>query len=585
VAARDLKYRFAWTFPIVFSPHDSKILYVGGNHVFRTTDQGMSWTAISPDLSLNDRSRQGPSGGEVTGENAGAEIHASCACVVESPHRRGEIWASTDDGLVHVTRDDGAHWHNVTPPGLPELAYVGCVEISAHDADTIYLAATRYKLADYRPYLFRSADGGRNWQSINGDFPVGEITRAVRADPVRRGLLFVGTETGIFFTLDDGLSWSRLPGGLPVVPVYDLKIKGADLVAATHGRSFWVLDDITPLRELADGNTATRLFAPRTTVRTKLHFGALGKLGAGVSFAIAPGIGGGVKTVEQPDGTTLREYLDVGENPPNGAIVYYWLDEHGPVTLTFRDGSGAAIVSFRSDDDNLSAARRPGTRRGLNRFVWDLKYPGPVKLDPALAPARPKPLMPEPDPPSGPAVVPGEYQVELAVGPIVQSARFTVVKDPRLATTAEAYRQQFALLTELTQSLSKLTATVNRIRRIKRQLGALTERLGEAYRDLAGKTRDVGERLSAVEGVLVDVKRQSARDTLRQPAGVNDTLLDLINMAAIADAAPTVSVVAVSRELMDRVDAEVGKVDALVADDVARINRLAAEASVDLIGG
>jgi photosystem II stability/assembly factor-like uncharacterized protein len=587
MAARDLKYRFAWTFPIVFSPHDSNILYVGGNHVFRTTDEGMSWTAISPDLSLNDRSRQAPSGGEITGENAGAEIHATCACIVESPHRRGEIWASTDDGLVHVTRDDGASWRNVTPPGMPELAYVGCVEISAHDPDTIYVAATRYKLADYRPYLFRSADGGRTWQSINGDFPTTEITRVVRADPIRRGLLFVGTETGIFFTLDDGQSWSRLPGGLPVVPVYDLKIKGADLVAGTHGRSFWVLDDITPLRELADSSTSTRLFAPRTTVRTKLHFAALGKLGAGVSFAISPGIGGGIRTVEQPDRTTLREYLDVGENPPNGAIAYYWLDEHasGPVALTFRDAAGAPIIAFGSDDDALSRSRRPSTRRGLNRFVWDLKHPGPVKLDPALAPTRTKPLMTESDPPSGPAVVPGEYQVELTVGSVTQSARFTIVKDPRVAATPEAFRQQFALLTELTQSLSNLNAAVNRIRRIKRQLGALIDRLGEAHPDLAGNARDLGERLSAIEGVLVDVDRQSPRDTLRRPAGLNDTLLDLINMAAIADAAPTVSVVAVSRELMDRVGAEIGKIDALVRDDLTRINRLAAEASVDQVSG
>ena len=215
------------------------------------------------------------SGGDITRESAGAEVHATCACLVESPHRKGEIWASTDDGLVHVTRDDGASWQNVTPPDMPALAYVGCVEISAHDADTVYVAATRYKLADYQPYLFRSSDSGRSWQSISGSFPAGEITRVLRADPVRPGLLFVGTETGIYVTLDDGQSWMRMQGGLPVVPVYDLKIKDTDLVAGTHGRSFWILDDITPLRALADGSAETRLFPPRATIRTKLHFGSL----------------------------------------------------------------------------------------------------------------------------------------------------------------------------------------------------------------------------------------------------------------------------------------------------------------------
>ena len=227
----------------------------------------MSWEEISPDLSLNDKSRQGDSGGHVTRESAGAEVHATCACVVESPHRKGEIWASTDDGLVHVTRDDGASWQNVTPPDMPELAYIGCVEISAHDPDTVYVAATRYKLADYRPYLFRSTDGGRSWQSISDTFPPSEISRVVRADPIRRGLLFVGTESGIYITLDDGQSWTRMPGGLPVVPVYDLKIKDADLVAGTHGRSFWILDDISPLRALADGITGTRLIPPRSAIR------------------------------------------------------------------------------------------------------------------------------------------------------------------------------------------------------------------------------------------------------------------------------------------------------------------------------
>jgi hypothetical protein len=202
--------------------------------------------------------------------------------------------------------------------------------------------------------------------------------------------LFAGTETGVYCSLNDGRNWMRMGGGLPVVPVYDLKIKGADLVAGTHGRSFWILDDITPLRNVADGKERCRPFAPRTTVRTKLHFGALRNLRpSGVAFAVASGIGGGILTFRKPDGTSGREYLDVGENPPNGAIIYYWLDDvSGPISLTFRDASGAAVASFRSDDSSLAAAKRPPARPGLNRFVWDLKYPGPEKLDLSLAPPR-----------------------------------------------------------------------------------------------------------------------------------------------------------------------------------------------------
>jgi len=583
IAPKDMRYRFAWTFPIVFSPHDSGTLYAGGNHVFRTRDEGMSWEEISPDLSLNDKGRQGYSGG-LTRDSAGAEVHATCASITPSPHRPDEIWASTDDGLVHVTRDGGKTWQNVTPRGMPELAYVGCVEISPHDPDTVYVAATRFKLADYRPHLFRSTDGGRRFDSINGDFPESEITRVVRADPVRKGLLFAGTETGIYFSLNDGRNWTRMGGGLPVAPVYDLKIKGEDLVAATHGRSFWILDDVTPLRGLAGGQAGSRLFEPRTTVRTKLHFGALRNLKpSGVAFAVAMGIGGGIRTFRKPDGTTGREYLDVGENPPNGAIIYYWLDDRvsGPVSLTFRDGSGAVIATFRSDDSALPAAKRPPARPGLNRFVWDLKYPAPETLEVSLAPPRNKPLSEPPDPTAGPTVVPGRYRLEMSRDAETAAAEFSVVKDPRLSTTPEAYQAQFELLRQLTASLGKVNATVNHIRRLKRRLAALAAGPATATGDLAARAAAVADQLSAVEGVLVDVHRESDRDTLRNPAGLNDTLVDLINTVSLADTAPTKQAAAVSKEIMARADAEIGKVERLRATEVAAVNRLALERAAE----
>ena len=562
-------------------------MYAAGNHVFRSRDEGMSWEEISPDLSLNDPARQGPSGGDITAENAGAEVHATCASVVESPHRQGEIWASTDDGLVHVTRDGGESWQNVTPSSMPELAYVGCVEISAHDADTIYLAATRYKLADYRPYLFRSSDGGRSFESINGDFPDNEITRVVRADPVQPGLLFVGTETGVFYSLNDGRNWVRMGSGLPVVPVYDLKIKEADLVAGTHGRSFWILDDITPLRGLADGNEDCRLFQPRTTVRTKLHFGALRSLRpSGIAHALAPGVAGGIRTFRQPDGSSGREYLDLGENPPNGAIVYCWLDEEaaGLVSLAFHDAAGNLIARFCSDDPNLSTAKRPSLRPGLNRFVWDLKYSGPETLDPALAPPRNMPLAEPADPPTGPTVVPREYRVEMSTGSETMAAEFSVVKDPRLYTTPDAYRQQFDQLRELTASLGRVNATVNNIRRLKNWLSLFAGGSQSGADHLAVPAAAAAQQLAAIEAVLVDVHRESPRDVLRHPAGLNDTLVDLISTVSISDTAPTKQAAAVAKEIMARVDAEIGKVDRLVETKIAAINRLALDREVAATG-
>ena len=571
VAPRDLKYRFAWTYPILFSPHDSDVLYVAGNHVFRSRDEGMSWEVISPDLSLNDKSRQDHSGGDVTRESAGAEVHATCACVVESKHRPGEIWASTDDGLVHVTRDGGASWVNVTPPGMPALAYVGCVEISAHDADTVYVAATRYKLADYEAYLFRTVDGGVSWQSINGDFPAGEITRVVRADPETAGLLFVGTETGVFFSADDGAHWARLPGGLPVVPVYDLKIKGSDLIAGTHGRAFWILDDISALRQ----RPAAGLLTPRVAVRTKLHHAALGGLKIGTNFSLTFGIGGGIAVRERPDGSRVREHLDVGENPPMGAVVYYWLEaEAGPVTLRFLDAAGDVVASVRSDDKGIGVGKRPSAKAGLNRYVWDLKYSGPEKIDGSLFTPKVKALVNEPDGAAGPAVVPGAYRVALTVGGATQEAPLTVVKDPRLATTDADYAAQLAVLQDLNAAIGRGNAGVNRIRRLKRQLAALSDRLGEdaALGPAIGAARDG---LTSIEGVLVDVHRVSPRDTLRNPSGLTDTLAGLVAYVANADHRPTRQGLEISAEKIGLVDAELARLEALVATEIAAINHAA----------
>ena len=410
IAPRDMKYRFAWTFPVAFSPHDSNVLYAGGNHVFRTTNEGMSWEVISPDLSLNDKSRQGPSGGDITAESAGAEVHATCACLVESPPRKGEIWASTDDGLVHVTRDNGASWQNVTPPGLPELAYVGCVEISAHDADTVYVAATRYKLADYRPHLFRTDDSGRTWEPITGNLPINEITRVIRADTVRRGLLFIGTETGIYFSLDDGKTWMRMRGGLPVVPIYDLKIKDDDLVAGTHGRSFWILDDITPLRT----RRRRRSIASDPPARDHPHKAAFRldgrRAGPAVTFKRSLTASGVASATHGrcPDGTRRREHLDVGENlRPMARSSTSWLGDdvsepvrtHGPLTWGKPSSSRCAAM------DDTSAGRAPANRAPRSASPLRLGHEAPRGRSASIRHGQcrvKKPLASEPEPQSDP---------------------------------------------------------------------------------------------------------------------------------------------------------------------------------------
>ncbi len=587
IAPRNLKYRFAWTFPLLFSPHDSKTIYAGGNVVFRTRDEGNSWTPISPDLSLNDVSRQDYSGGSLTHDSAGAETHATCASVVESRHRKGEIWASTDDGLVHVTRNDGAAWKNVTPKGMPKLAYVGCVEISPHDADTVYVSATRFKLADYKPYLFQTKDGGKTWKSINGNFPKDEITRVVRADPVRKGLLYVGTETGIFYSLDDGASWSRMRGGIPVVPVYDMKVKDSDLVAATHGRSFWILDDLSPLRQLAGDQKAVKLVTPRTTVCTKLAWSAgMSFTKTGISYSPAFGIGAGTEAVEGADGSRTRQFIDVGENPPNGAIIYYWLpkDADGPVGLTFKTAKGETIVRYVSDNKDAPHHKRPGAKAGLNRFVWDLKYPGPTKIDSSLVVRKYKPFADESDDSSGPAVVPGSYSVTLEIGGKTQTASFVVAKDPRTDTPQKDFEAQFALLRKLNDKLSASNEALNRLRFLKRQLNDLPKRLGERNKALGEEAKALVGKLEAVEAVLIDIKRETPRDVLRNPAGLNDSLLKAISLVAIADAAPTVQARQVAEELLAKVDAQIERLNAINQSDVGALNDALRSANVEVLG-
>jgi hypothetical protein len=373
-----------------------------------------------------------------------------------------------------------------------------------------------------------------------------------------------------------------MPGGLPVTPVYDLKFKDSDLVAATHGRSFWILDDVSGLRGLADGRRSTRLIAPRTAIRTKLHWSAGANVRTGIAYGPAFGIDGSTVMVERPDGTRYREHLDVGENPPGGAIVYYWLDKDvsEPVTLTFRDPASGDIIAFSSGDKDAAPARRPGTKAGLNRFVWDMKYPGPTKIDYGLAPPRPKPLVPDPENPPGPTVVPGTYEVELAVGGAKHTARLTVVKDPRLATSDADYAAQFALHKAIVGSLSKLKEALNRLRRTKKQLLEVAERAEKMDKAIGTRARAIADKLANIESIMVDPQRKSVRDVLRNPAGLNDTLFDMVAMTTTADAAPTSQTKQVSREVMDKVDSEVAKFEALVATELVEFNAALAKAQV-----
>ncbi|RMF84965.1 MAG: glycosyl hydrolase, partial [Nitrospinota bacterium] len=374
--AKDLKYRFQWTFPILISPHDPQVLYTAGNLVFRSTDEGTSWEAISPDLTRNDVSKMEPSGGPITKDTTGAEHYGTIFAFVESPHEAGVFWAGSDDGLIHLSRDGGQTWENVTPPDLPAWTLISMIEPSPHDPATVYVAATRYRLDDFRPYLYKTNDYGKTWTRITSGIPAHDFTRVIREDPARRGLLYAGTETGVYISFDDGASWQSLQRNLPVVPIYDLVVKDNDLIAATHGRSFWILDDLTPLHQLNEQVTRSplHLFSPRPAYRFPPPIGSGRPGGPGKNYRLASGVPATFYERKTPEGETVRDLLDAGQNPPDGVIITYYLREEpeGEVTLTFRDAQGEIIKRFSSQADTQEDSHGPQeprvpARAGMNR--------------------------------------------------------------------------------------------------------------------------------------------------------------------------------------------------------------------------
>jgi len=605
--AKEMMYRFAWTYPIMYSPHDPEIIYAAGNHIFRTKDEGQSWEAISPDLSRNDPSKQEPSGG-LTLDTSGAETYATVFSFIESPHEADLFWAGTDDGLVHISRDGGKKWSEITPPDLPEWTLISMIEPSPTDPATIYMAATRYKLDDYAPYLYKTSDYGATWQKLDS-FPADEITRCVRIDPVQEGLIYVGTETGIFVSFDDGATWQRLQNNLPVVPIYDMVIKENDIVVGTHGRSFWILDDVTPLRTIAAQVQAQKfaaekplLFTPAPTVKMWENWFANIFRGPGKNYMM--GLGSSLTFTEERNdyGEPMRDMLDSGENPPPGVIVYYALPKDvqpDSVSLTFSNVDGSEIHSFYPKpktepkivkgkiEKTPDFKRYLSTAAGLNRFVWNMRYPDCIKPagDAAIENAT-----------TGPVVPPGSYQVTLKVGNNAQTEQFEIQVPPNISATQEDLQAQFDLWVQIHDKLNETNAGAVRVQQVRRQVQEAAKRHAEATVSRNGSNgaskeesavaqaaAALVEKLSAVEQGLIQPDAQSGTDRLRLPGGLNAKLLTLISVVASCDAGPTQACYDVNEHLQKQVDEQLSLLDGLMGDDVAAFNALMAESAVPAV--
>ena len=530
----DMTERFQWTYPIVFAPTDPKTLYVTSQHVWKTTNEGQTWERISPDLSRHDPSTLGDSGGPITLDQTGVETYAVVFALAPSPVDGNVIWAGSDDGLVHVTRDGGKTWSDITPPDLPEFARISLIAASPHEAATAYVAANRYQRADRAPYVYRTHDFGRTWTKIVAGIRAGDFARSIVEDPKRKGLLFLGTETGIYASFDDGASWQDFRLDLPVTPVHGVTVKNDDLVIATHGRGFYVMDNINVLRQIGKDTTTEPLvlFKPAEAMRS-----------------VSRGV----------------------------AIDYYLKQAADTVTITIADAQGNTIKTFTGtaaaataapptppSDEDFFRPRPPSVpvKQGLNRFVWDMRYPD-AKDFPGLimwaASVR------------GPAAPPGRYRATVTAAGTSRSQDFAIVRNPNVAATDADLREQFALARRINDRVSQANDAVVRIRDMKDQIGDRRGKANDARIKQAGDA--LATKLTDVEGDIYQYRNRSGQDPLNFPIRLNNKLAALQGVVEAGDNRPTDQSFVVFEELSRQLDQAFRKLDGIVKDDLETFNQ------------
>ncbi|HEU4884399.1 MAG TPA: hypothetical protein VFT45_19235, partial [Longimicrobium sp.] len=553
-SASDVRERTQWTFPIVFDPMDPATLYTATQHLWKSTNEGRSWQRISPDLTRADPATLGPSGGPITRDQTGVETYATIFAFAPSSRERGLIWTGSDDGRVHVTRDGGGSWADVTPPALPEHTKIFTVEASPHRPGTAYVAGNRYLLDDFRPYLFRTDDYGRTWTNIGATLPEGDNLRSVREDPVRPRMLYAATERGIWVSWDDGGSWESIRLNLPVVQVSDVAVRDADLLISTHGRSFYALDaGAHLLRQLRD--VPAQPDAPARTRRG----------------AQAP--------------PRLYQPADVVRGVDNGVTVYYQLPAAARrVTVEFLDAQGNLIRSFASDtrpdsvrnrrggggggedDDERPRAQRfaPG-QQGMNRFSWNLRYPGPTSFPGMILWAA--------DTARGPMAVPGTYTVRLTADGQVQRQTFAIRTDPRVTAVTQAdLQRRFDFAMQIRNRTSEANDAVLLIRGVREQVEERLERTQDAQVRQAADS--LLARIAAIEERLYQVRNQSSQDPLNYPIRLNNKLAALMSHVEEAEAAPTEQSYQVFQELSTQLDRELSALNGIWTQDLEAFNRL-----------
>lgn len=536
--AEGMKYRFQWNFPIIFSRHNPKKLYTFSNHVHMSTNEGQSWELLSPDLTRNDPDKLVSSGGPITQDNTGVEYYCTIFAANESPLKEGLMWVGSDDGLVHITRDGGQNWENVTPAGMPEWNMINSVEPSAFDEGTCYVAATRYKLGDFKPYLYKTTDYGKTWSQITDGIDEEHFTRVVREDPKRKGLLYAGTETGMYISFDDGASWNPFQLNLPIVPITDLTIKDDNLIVATQGRSLWILDDLTVLHQLeeASKNSSAILYTPKDSYRTK---------------------GGAARTPS----------LTSGQNPPNGVVSHFFMkdfSEKDSVSLTYTSMSGDTLANYSTFSKDKD--KKLTVKKGGNTHVWDTRGKGAERLDGMILWWANL---------NGAKAVPGSYKVHLNTQGETLTQEFKIIPDPRAEVSVADMQEQYDFITDVNGTVDRAHQSIKKIRNVNTQLDAFIEQYkgNEATADLVARAEKMKEEFGEIEKALYQTQNRSGQDPLNFPIRLTNKLAHLNSLVSLDDFPPTAQDVAVKNELSAEINTQLTAFDKMVDEEIASFNK------------
>jgi photosystem II stability/assembly factor-like uncharacterized protein len=603
--AADLKHRFQWNFPMFFSPNDPKKLYVASQYLLQSTDGGASWKTISADLTRNDKSKMAPSGGPITRDNTSVEYYGTVFAAAESPKEPGVLWAGSDDGLLHVSRDGGQSWSDVTPKDMPQWIMINSIEPSPYENGGAYVAATMYKWDDFRPYLYRTSDYGKTWTKITDGIPADQFTRVVRADPKRQGLLFAGTERGVWMSPDEGAHWQPIQLKLPIVPITDMLVRDDSLVVATQGRGFWMLDNLGSVRQLTPelASETVHLFVPSQAWRLDVA-------------------------------QTRRAPRNQGSNPPDGVVVDYYLSKQKPgtkVSLAFLGPDGKLIREYKgeveaegakpkelkaADVSKLAAAaqtepheaikseggaaeKNPSATpeeeaekpkaddkkeedkltdlvNGHNRFAWNLRYPDAKKFEGMVLWGGGT---------SGPRVFPGMVQVRLTVGDQQKTVPLEVRQEPRTSASAADLKAQFDFVLGVHDKLSEVNEQITRIREVRKELGDVKKTVGDSKegKPIITAASDLDKKMTVIEEALYQTKNRSPQDPLNFPVRLNDKLAAVGDSAASGTFAPTAQQIAVRVELGAAIDAQLAKLKAIWDTDVPAFNKLVHDQNVPAV--